>query len=180
MIEEIWKDIPGYEQLYQISNMGRVKSLERNVVRGRGGLYKIEEKILKCTKDKDGYLRVNLCKDGKTKNYLIHRLVASTFLPNPDNLPQLNHIDEYKTNNCVDNLEYCTAEYNMNYGTRLEHFIKSKSIPILQFSFDGEFIKKWDSTTQVKRELGINQGNISKCLRGKRKSSGGYIWKYAS
>lgn len=177
-MEEIWKDIPGYEGLYQVSNLGRVKSLERSVIKGQGGLYKIEEKIMKGSKDGSGYLFVQLCKEGKRKFYKIHRLVASAFLDNPNNLSELNHKDEDKTNNRVDNLEWCNHKYNSNYGSRNERVAKAISIPVLQFSKTGEFIHKWDSATEASRVLGINQGNIWSCLKGKYKSAYGFIWHY--
>ena len=175
---EIWRDIEGYHN-YQVSNLGRVKSLERNVIKGRGGLYKIEEKILKSRKDKNGYLLINLCKEGEMRSYLVHRLVASAFLDNPNNLPQVNHKDEDKTNNRVENIEYCDRSYNINYGNRNEKMAKSRSIPILQFTKDGEFVRRWDSSTQVEKELGIDNSSIAKCCRGKHKSVGGFIWGYA-
>ena len=107
-MEEIWKDIEGYEGLYKISNMGRVKSIKFN-----------KEKILFLQKDKYGYLRVGLRKMGKLKNYFVHRLVAEAFIPNPNNLPIVNHKDENKQNNCVENLEWCTVKYNNSYATAL-------------------------------------------------------------
>lgn len=165
---EIWRYIEGYEGLYQVSNMGRIKSLKFG-----------KEKILKSCKGSGGYLYLVLCKDGKNKPYLVHRLVASAFLNNPNNLPQINHIDEDKTNNKVENLEYCDAKYNMNYGSRIERMSKSLSTPILQFTKDGKFVRKWDSSMQVERELGINNSNISKCCKRKLKSAGGYLWMYA-
>ena len=177
-VNEIWKPIVGYDG-YEISNLGRVKSLERNIVKGRGGLCKIEERILKSGKDKDGYSQVVLNKEGKRKTHKIHRLVATAFIDNPNNLPQVNHIDEIKTNNCVNNLEWCDCKYNINYGSRNERMIKSESIPILQFSKIGEFIRKWESGTQVERELDIKNSNISSCIKGRRKTAGGYKWGYA-
>ncbi len=173
-LKEEWRDIEGYEGLYQVSSEGRVKSLERNVVKGKGGLYKIEEKVLKSGKGTWGYLIVKLYKDEKKKNHRIHRLVASAFLDNPNNLPQVNHKDENRTNNRVENLEWCSPQYNINYGTRTE----KTQIPILQFSLDGEFIKKWDSLTQVERELGFRKGHIGKCCKGKSKTAKGYKWCY--
>ena len=172
---EIWKDIDGYPD-YMVSNMGRVKSLERNVVKGKGGLYKIEEKILKSIKKRDGYLQINLSKDGKQKTHLIHRLVAQAFLLNPNNLVEINHIDEDKTNNRADNLEWCSREYNCNYGTRNERI----SIPILQFSKTDEFIKKWDSAREVERELNIAHNQITACCKKRKdyKTAGGYKWGY--
>ena len=170
---EIWKDIDGYPD-YMVSNMGRVKSLERNVVKGKGGLYKIEEKILKSIKKRDGYLQINLSKDGKQKTHLIHRLVAQAFLLNPNNLVEIKHIDEDKTNNRADNLEWCSREYNCNYGTRNKRI----SIPILQLLLDGKLIRKWNSAREVERELNIAHNQITACCKGKYKTAGGYKWGY--
>lgn len=167
---EEWRDIKDYEQLYQISSMGRVKSLNYN--------HTGKERIMKGCNNGNGYLYVGLCKEGKRKNYLVHRLVAQAFLDNPNNLPQINHKDEDKTNNRVENIEYCDRSYNLNYGTHNERVAKALSIPILQFSKTGEFIRKWESAKEVERELGLNQGNISKCCQGKLKSAGGYVWGY--
>lgn len=165
---ENWKEIEGYTD-YMVSNLGRVKSLKFS-----------KEKILKSSKLNNGYLFVNLCKDGKYKPYLIHRLVAQAFLPNPDNLPQVNHRNENKTDNRVENLEYCNSQYNNNYGTRNERVIKSLSIPILQFNLDGELVRKWNSITQVERELGFDKGNISRSCKQQYgfKSAYGYKWCY--
>lgn len=169
---EEWKDIEGYEGLYQVSNLGRVKSL------GNGSSNNSKERILKSYKNNNGYLRVFLCKEQIRKIYLVHRLVASAFIPNTDNLPQVNHIDEDKTNNRVDNLEWCDIKYNSNYGSRNIKVSKANSIPILQFSKTGEFIKKWESATQVERELGFNNGNIISCCKEKLKLAYGYKWGY--
>ena len=116
MIEEIWRPIEGYEGLYEVSNLGRVRSLDRFYYRLHKG------KVLSPTKDRYGYLTVTLNCNGKSKTIKIHRLVAQAFLPNPDNLPQVNHKDEVKSNNCVDNLEWCSAKYNVNFGTRQERY----------------------------------------------------------
>lgn len=160
---EEWKTIEDYPN-YMVSNMGRVKSLNYH----RTGV----ERILKDDKKRNGYLYVVLSKNGKNKKYYIHRLVAQAFLDNPNNFLEVNHIDEDKTNNKIENIEYCDRSYNMNYGTR-----NKKSI--LQFTKEGEFIRKWDSATQVERELGISQGNISMCCKGKLKTCGGFKWGYA-
>ena len=168
----IWKDIEGYEGLYQVSNMGRVRSLTRNNI------------ILKKTITNRGYERVPLYKNKKSKLFRVHRLVANAFIPNPDNLPQVNHKDENKLNNCVDNLEWCTQEYNQNYGTisirksqkLLNH--KNESKIVLQYTLDGTFVKEWKSIKDVQRNLGFDHANISKGCRGKQAHGYSYIWKY--
>lgn len=115
---EEWKDIKGYEGLYQVSNLGRVRSLSRYVKHRT--IYILKGKLLKQRTRGKGYLAVTLCKNSKLKHYYVHRLVAEAFIPNPNNLPQVNHKDENKSNNCVDNLEWCDDKYNTNYGTRNE------------------------------------------------------------
>ena len=171
-MEEIWKDIKGFEGLYQVSNMGRVKSLRRNI-------------ILKSRITRNGYERVNLSANNIPKLYSVHRLVANAFISNPDNLPQVNHKDENRTNNHVDNLEWCTQEYNQNYGTinirksQKQLNDKNKSKVVLQYTLDGTFIKEWKSTMDVQRNLGFAHTHISECCRGKQANYAyGYIWKY--
>ena len=122
MLFEIWKDIEGYEGLYQVSNLGRVKSLKASKIKS--------ERIRKSYQQSSGYISIVLCKNGKVTNHKIHRLVANAFIDNPDNLPEINHKDEDKTNNCVDNLEWCDSSYNKNYGTRTEKFIRSRGTPV--------------------------------------------------
>lgn len=161
---EIFKDIEGYEGLYQISNMGSVKSL------GNGNSNNSKEKILKPTKDKKGYLTVDLYKQGKRKIYKVHRLVAQKFIENPNNLPQVNHKDEDKTNNQVNNLEWCDCQYNINYGTRNEKI--SKQLMCLETGL------VYPSTREVQKQLGFAHSNISKCCNGKIKSCGGFHWCY--
>lgn len=126
--EEIWRDIEGYECLYQVSNLGRIRSLDRYVDRYTNHLIKVFRKgrLLESHLDKDGYLLVTLCKNNKVKLCRVHRLVAEAFIPNPNNYPIINHKDEIKDNNCVENLEWCTHKYNLCYGTRLERLSKSR------------------------------------------------------
>ena len=152
------KDVVGYEGLYAVTSCGKVYS------------YK-SKKFLKPLSDKDGYLCIKLYKNGKYKNYKIHRLVAQAYIPNNENLPQVNHKDENKANNCVNNLEWCDAKYNSNYGT----IIDRRKKPILQYDLDGNFIREWPSATDVGKEVRVN---IVHCLSGKQKTAYGYIWKY--
>ena len=178
---EIYKDIKDLEGLYQVSNFGQILSLN---YRGTG-----KPKLLKPLTEGGGYLFVHLYKNRKRKKFKVHRLVAEHFIPNPNNLPCVNHKDENKENNSVENLEYCTYEYNCNYGTRNERAGKAiskakKGIPnekcskkILQFTLDGEFIREWQSMAECTRN-GFDQSNVCNCCQGKRKSAYGYIWKY--
>lgn len=179
----------GYEGLYQVSNLGRVKSLSRfhkTDERYSSIGYTSKERILKPGTDGWGYLYVALSKDKKRKNKRIHRLVAETFIPNIKNLQQVNHIDGNKKNNKVDNLEWCTREYNMQEAFRLglvgrpkskEHY---KSRTIKQYDLQGNFIREWNCLRDIERELNYRHTNISACCRGKLKRVYGYIWRYAS
>ena len=120
-MEEIWKPVIGYEGLYEVSNLGRVRSVDRLVKYSNGQIHLHKGRILSPgLVHKSGYLQVALCNNGKTQHKMVYRLVAEAFLPNIDNLPQVNHKDENPFNNCVDNLEWCTIEYNINYGTRIQ------------------------------------------------------------
>lgn len=165
-MKEKWKDIKGYEGLYKISNTGLVSSLHYRKSN--------KEQILKCGSDKDGYLQVNLCKNGKHKNHKIHRLVAIHFIENPNNLPQINHKDENKTNNNVDNLEWCTNKYNNNYGTKNDWNKKS----IVQLSLDYKFICQYDSIIEAAKKINKNHSHITQCCQKKRRTAYGYIWRY--
>lgn len=135
-------------------------------------------------RDKDGYLKVILYKNGKPKSFQVHRLVASAFIENPLNLSEVNHRDENPSNNRVENLEWCTRKYNMNYGTRLEKQLANPNCgikqlkPILQFTKNGELVKEYPSLMEASRLTQINQGNISSCCNGKLHSAGKYLWKY--
>ena len=162
-MDEIWRDIEGYEGLYQISNKGNVKSL-----------YNGSERILKPRDNGRGYYKIELYNDGVRKYFKLHRLVAQAFIPNPHNLPEINHRDENKKNNCVENLEWIRHIDNCNYGTRNERISRK----ILQYSRSGEFIREWPSAIEVERLLGIHRVNIAQCCKGKRKSAGGFIWRY--
>lgn len=181
---EIWKDINGFEGLYQVSNLGNVKRLAGVVLMKNGLTRTVREKILKpakCGNKKyGGYLFVNLYKEGKKIPKYIHRLVADAFVPNPYNLPQVNHKDEDKTNNVVDNLEFCSVLSNLTYNDRhIKAGIKHAK-PILQFTKDGEFVREWQSARIIEKQTGWSAGNISWACLGHRKSAYGFVWKFAS
>ena len=150
---------------YTISDKGEIVNTNTN-------------KELKGYIRKDGYVIISLSKGGKKYKCYLHRLVAETFIPNPDNLPQVNHKDEDKTNNCVSNLEWITPKDNCNYGTRNERQGLGHSKPIEQYDLEGKFIKEWDSAAQVERDLGFNHQNISKCCLGQQKTAYNYKWRY--
>lgn len=184
MKEEIWKNIRDYEGLYQISNNGNVKSLGRWVNTKCKGKRWQEGKILKPSVDKKGYLYVCLCKNGYMKNYYVHRLVAEAFISNPNNYPCVNHKDENKQNNCVENLEFCTVKYNVNYGTRNKRVAEKQtngklSKQVLQIDkTTNEVIAEFPSVSEVQRQLRIRISNISECCNGKLNTAGGFKWQY--
>lgn len=209
---EIWKDIPEYEGLYQVSNLGRVKSLERTIIRKNGIKQTIVERIMKPQPNSMGYLRVLLCKNGNSVQFFVHRLVAFAFIPNnnPTEKTLINHKDENPLNNHVDNLEWCNHSYNLNYGTCKERISvnvskalkgkyrgenhwcygkpmseKMKNIlyntnrkTVLLYNVYGVLLNEFESVIQASNETNINYRSIALCASGKRKTAGGYIWKY--
>lgn len=176
-IGELWVNIRGYEGLYQVSNFGRVRSLDR-VVYQQKHLHVYRGTIIKQTSAGGGYLKVVLYKNGVGKQQYVHRLVATAFIPNPKHLPEINHKDENITNNRLSNLEWCTAKYNSNYGTIKERISKANGKIVLQFTTDGVFVKQHDSIAKAARQIGCTLQNISICCRGINKTAGGFIWKY--
>lgn len=174
-MEEIWKYIKGYEGLYQVSNLGRIKSLKRNTTKGR---------ILKPLLQNNGYYSVTLCKKGIKKVKSIHRLVCLEFLNNDFNFPQVNHKDGNKLNNNINNLEWCSAKYNTihslkNNLRKVKHGKEHKlSKKINQYSLNGKFIRSWDCISDVHREKGYNTGNICECCKKRLPSANGFIWRY--
>lgn len=158
--KEIFKPIVGYEGLYEVSNYGRVRSLPRRCTKG---------KVLKPGLVSGGYCGVVLSKDGKCSSLLVHRLVADAFIPNPEGLIQINHKDENKANNCIDNLEWCTAQYNSEY---------SKAIPIAQLSLNGKILGIFKSAREVERKMGFKHQLITNCCKGAQNTSYKYKWKY--
>lgn len=179
MLIEIWKDIKGYEGKYQISNLGNIKSINYNKTK--------KEKLLKPNISKRGYKYINLCKSGRQQKKYIHRLVAEAFISNPNNYPVINHKDNNPLNNNVKNLEWCTQSYNVRYAYKCgrKSFWLGKSgrkhclsKAIFQYDLNEKFVKKWDCMKDVERQLGIRVGNISACCTGRKKTAGGFKWKY--
>ena len=195
-IKEIWKDIEGYENLYQVSNLGRVKSLPKKVINPKGGKCGFTDcKILSPGLTKNGYLRVQLYKNKKPKMHYVHKLVAITFIPNPKNKEYVDHINTIKTDNRVENLCWVTREENQNNELTRKHISESKkgenhpmynkvgkdnkkSIKVVQLSLDGELVKIWDGMRYIERVTGFYQSNICQCCKNKLKSYKGYIWMY--
>lgn len=173
-MEEIWKDIKGYEGLYQVSNLGNIKSLEKIQVFPNGGLNIRKEKALKPNKMSNGYLNVRLY-NSKQKGYGIHRLVAQAFIPNPNNYSQVNHIDGNKQNNFVDNLEWCDASYNQKHaiqtGLKKVHKVK-------QYDLKGNYIKTWKSIKEITNYYNISHACIINCCNGKLEKTHNYKWQY--
>lgn len=181
-MEEIWKQVKGYEGIYEVSNLGRVKSLARTVkaIYGRATHYseqKVKERILKPSFSTYGYAYVALARNGKSKTTLVHRIVAEAFIPNPDNLPCVNHKDENPSNDCVDNLEWCTYTYNNTYKN-IHLRKKHTNRRIIQYDLDMNELKRWDSITEAAEFYGIQTTNISACCVGKRNHCAGFKWRY--
>ena len=176
---ELWKDVKDYEGLYQVSTLGRVRSIDKYVNAKIRNIDKVLKrgKILKPVYNKGGYLKVDLYKNGKGTGFLVHRLVAEAFISNPDNLPLINHKDEVKDNNYPYNLEWCTDDYNRHYGTAIKRSVEKRSKKVYQYDLEGNLIKEWDSTREAGRN-GYEAKNISACCLGKRKTHKGFIWSY--
>lgn len=192
---EIWKDIKGYEGLYQVSNIGNVKSLNRVLKRIDNKKCSIREKILKPNLEKKGYQSVKLCYLKNSKMFKVHRLVAEAFIPNIENKPQINHKNLNKQDNKITNLEWCTAKENIIHAAKrgllsrkptkkqIEIFTKmakNNVINVCQYDLNGNFIKRWNSIRDVERALKINNANITSVCKNKRKNAGGFIWKYSN
>ena len=186
MIEE-WRDIEGFEGYYQVSNLGRVKSLSR-ITKSKPGYYRFTYKrILKSYVSTNGYKMVSLRKESKTHYRTVHRLVTKAFIPNPENKGDVNHIDANRLNNKVENLEWATRSENIKHCIKLgrnktpnkgktgKDCIFSKRVK--QYSIDNEFLAEFESITKAREVTGVN--NISKACKSKTRFAGGFIWKYA-
>lgn len=189
-MNEIWRDIKGFEGLYQVSNLGRVRSVDHYTCYNKinNTLTLAKGTILQpCKNKKSGYFTVVLYKKGKGKTFLVHRLVAETFKPNPHNHPTVDHINRIRTDNRADNLRWAPWELQQQNADRYSQrkITKEKlanrkdmSKPVEQYTLDGKFVKEYPSASEASRQTGISQGNISMCCRCERKSAGGYIWRY--
>lgn len=177
-MSEIWKDIEGYEGLYMISSYGQVKSLDRFAIRKDGRKNHYPESVRYGHADQKGYLHVTLCKNGVQKTHLVHRLVAETFIPNPGNLPQVNHINEVKSDNRVENLEWVTCRENVNHGTGIFRNAIARSVPVVRISQDGG--TKWfRSASHAAKVMHIVSQGIQNCCAHRQKTYKGYRWEYA-
>lgn len=178
---EEWKDIKDFEGLYQVSNYGRIKSLMK-ISKTNGRIYPTI--ILKCHVNTKKYLDVDLCKNGKSKRYRIHRLVANSFLHNENDYPQVNHIDGNKSNNTLSNLEWCDNSMNQkhaflnNLNHRGKYGYSPKSKRVYQYDSEHNFIREWDSIIRISHTLGYSDSFISQCCKRKYKRAYGYVWRY--
>lgn len=185
MNEEVWKPVVGWEGLYEVSNTGRVRSLDRQGVNEKGH-GKRNGKVLAPNYTKFGYIRVGLSINGKKTSYMVHRLVAEAFIPNPENLPFINHKDEIRNNNNAENLEWCTRLYNMRYGNcrekiRASHINNPKlSKQVVKCDLKGNPIQIYPSMAEAARKNGLSQGRISNCCLKRKKcvTHGGFKWKF--
>ena len=179
---EIWKPISGYEGFYEVSNLGRIRSLERIVECSDGRKRKIKDRTLKGSSYSGGYSGVTLHKDGCAKFVNIHRIVAEAFVPNPLEKEEVNHKDENPSNNHASNLEWVTHKENINYSTRTERarkaIVEAQGRAVRQLSRDGELVAEYESLSEACNATGTHVSNITKCAKGIYKTAGGYIWKY--
>ena len=176
--QEEWRDIQGFEGCYQVSNMGRVRSISRIVRSGKNKQRRTNGRVLTPWKTKHGYLSVAL---GRREKQSIHRLVAKAFIPNPNNYPDVNHKDEDKSNNNLSNLEWCNHSYNALYGTCQERLLKHKNTPVEMIDKEThKVLALFESMKIAMRETGVNKVTISAVCRGIRRTGGGYLWKYAA
>lgn len=173
---ELWKSIKDYEGLYEVSNFGRIRSVDRYVEQqGRMQLYK--GCLMSPFYNNSGYVCIRLSKNNKKHNFTLHRLVAIAFLPNPNNLPCINHIDESHDNNCIDNLEWCDQSYNQGYGSLPLRRKLAYGTRIAQYDLNGKYIRDFLSAREAEAEIGINHTQIVKCCKGLYHSAGGFIWR---
>lgn len=184
MMEEVWKDIEGYEGIYQVSNLGRVRSLDRWIEQPHPRnpaytlRYKVKGKIKGQRLNNKGYYETDLYVNNMQDTRTVHRLVAKAFIPNPKHLSVVNHLDENPRNNRVDNLEWTSHIDNVRYGTGTQRMGRAHWTPVCQYTLDGKFIKRWECMQYAADQLGLHMTHISAVCRGRAKTHGGFIWKY--
>jgi len=189
-----WRTIPGFEGMYEVSNFAMVRSISRTVKRGNHTM-KLGLTLIRTFLDRRGYRYVRLCRDGASRNFSVHRLVAKAFIPNPENLPCVNHIDMNPRNNSIQNLEWCTQLYNMQEAHRIKGPEWYAKIPkalgprknpwkapfkkVSQYSTAGDFINTFESIKEAVQKTGTNRTSISECLSGRHKTGNNFIWRLA-
>lgn len=179
-MSEIWKDVIGLEGIFQVSNMGRIRSLDKYANVCGGGKRLVKGRILKPIKLQNGYYEAQFHHKGERTIYLLHRLVALHFIENPLNLPEVNHKDENPQNNKVENLEWCTSKYNANYGTRNIRMMENREfVSVIQLDKNGNTIKQWNKMTDACKETGADISSMIRVCKGKQDTCVGYKWKYA-
>ena len=179
MDNEIWKPVVGYEGAYEVSNLGRVRSITRIRNAAYGKTAVVQGTYLAIRQNTTNrYLLVRLNRDGGCRHKLVHRLVAEAFIPNPLGLPQVNHKDENPHNNHVDNLEWCDQHYNNNYGTARERAAKTRGYTVVQMDMAGNEIARFYSAKEAARAIGKSQAAISRACVGIYKQAYGFLWKY--
>lgn len=177
-MNETWKDVVGYEGSYMVSNLGRIKSLDRKAPHPKGGLKNIKGRSISLTEKENGYLFFLPFANGEKKMMYAHRAVAQAFIDNPGGFAEINHIDENKKNNRVDNLEWCDRKHNINHGTGIARATQKKSKRVKQIDRAGEIVAVWASARGCARATGLSQGNISSCCRGETETAYGHRWEY--
>lgn len=177
---EEWKPIEWLQNIYEVSNEGRVRSIDR-IEKMKNGVMRPRKGRVLCQKTAlSGYKSVHISINGKAKDYLTHRLVALAFIPNPDSLPCINHKDNNKANNRVENLEWCTHQYNISYKGNRDRAVATRGCrKVKKFSKDGVFIEEYRSCCAASRANGLSNGNLHETLHNKQKTCGGFIWKYS-
>lgn len=184
MMNEIWKDVVGFEGRYMVSNTGIIKSLQRTVSNSPTTSRLVKERVMSHQDNGKGYCVVNLSKNGKVRKEYVHRIVAKAFIDNPESYNEINHKDENKQNNSATNLEWCTSSYNKRYGTYIERIVASRNIsrkgsyekPVYKYDGDGSFLFEYKSIADAARKTGISEENIRSVIRRKTKSAGGFQW----
>lgn len=179
-MNEIWKDVIGLEGAFQVSNMGRIRSLDRYAKVCGGGKRLVKGRILKPTRLQNGYYEAQFHYKGKRIIYLLHRLVALHFIDNPLSLPEINHKDENPQNNCVENLEWCTSKYNANYGTRNIRMMENREfVSVIQMDKNGNIINAWNKMSDACKHTGADIASMIRVCKGKQNTCVGYKWRYA-